>query len=50
MTEPMATPSAASNTGAAATPDAPETLRHTPLYDVHRALGAIRDLRSIHRA
>ncbi len=40
MTEPMATSSAASNAGAAASHAAQGTLRRTPLYDVHRALGA----------
>ena len=41
MTEPMATSSAApSNPDAAATSDEKGALRRTPLYDVHRALGA----------
>jgi aminomethyltransferase len=42
MTEPMATsPTAApSSTGAGASGGFEEALRHTPLYDVHRSLGA----------
>ena len=40
MTEPMATASPSASNGSAATPESQGTLRHTPLYDVHRALGA----------
>src|SRR5438477_300371 len=40
MTEPMATASPSASNASAATPESQGTLRHTPLYDVHRALGA----------